>query len=137
MKETILFPDQPDADPIDDVLYVLRSPFSYTSLAGRIIHVPEGFKTDLLSAPRITWSVIGLSPDGLYRAAAVIHDFLYTNQGAYAGITYTRKQCDQLLLEIMSRVKGDDGKGIPAIQRKLAYFAVRLFGGTHWNKTLK
>lgn len=140
MNDTIFFPDEPDADPVDDVFYKLRSPFSYTTLAALLIYVPEGFRTDLLSAPRFMWTLIGLPPDGLYRSAAVIHDFLYGNNGAVYGadvsvfpkIVFTRKQCDQILLEIMTRVKGDDGKGINWIQRRLTYLAVRLFGGTHW-----
>lgn len=133
--DTIYFPDAPDADPIDDVLYRLRRPFCYTTLDkvmnGVVIFVPADFRTDLLSAPRLMWTLTGMSPDGLYRSAAVIHDFLYSSTGQYGGNTYTRKECDQLLLEIMERLK------INAVQRRLAYIAVRIFGGAHWNAKAK
>lgn len=125
----IFFPDEPDADPIDQVLYKLRRAYSYTTLAGVRIDIPENFKTDLLSAPRSTWTILGLPPDGLYRCAAVVHDWLYENQGDLGkGVEFTRKQCDDILLEIMTRVK------ISWFQRQATYAAVRLFGGTHWHK---
>lgn len=129
LSDAIYFPDEPDADPITDTLYKLRRAYVYTTLAGVRIFVPLGFQTDLLSAPRFMWTITGLSPDGLYRVAAVIHDYLYSLQGALPGLpaAYTREQCDDILLEIMTRIN------IPWAQRKAAFYAVRLFGGTHWN----
>lgn len=35
--------------------------------------IPDGFKTDLASVPRIFWAL--LPPDGTYERAAVLHDF--------------------------------------------------------------
>lgn len=139
MADPIIFPDEPDADPVDDIFYKLRSAYIYVTQAGVKIVVPEGFRTDLLSAPRLTWTILGLPPDGLYRCAAVVHDWLYDNQGkiklpSLLTKTFTRKECDQILLEAMTRIKGDDGKGINYIQRIMTYQAVRLFGGTHWHR---
>jgi len=48
--------------------------------------VPAGFVTDFASTPRALWSVI--PPTGRYQLAAVVHDFLYWDQGC------TREQAD-------------------------------------------
>lgn len=128
MDDPIFFEDAPDADPIDDIRYRLRRAYVYNTLSGVRVFIPVDFKTDLLSAPRVMWTLTGLSPDGLYRSAAVVHDYLYSLQGALPDLPapYSRKDCDDILLEIMTRVK------IPWLQRKAAYAAVRLFGSTHW-----
>lgn len=39
------------------------------------IDIEEGYITDLASIPRFLWSLY--PPDGLYRAAAIIHDLLF------------------------------------------------------------
>lgn len=54
-----------------------------------IIVVPAGFVTDFASTPRALWSVI--PPSGRYQLAAVVHDFLYWDQGC------TREQADAIL----------------------------------------
>lgn len=132
----IIFPDAPDTDPFkddnadNDTEYRLRSAYEYTTLAGIVIIIPEGFKTDGVSAPQGTWSFIGMPPDGYYRAAGVVHDFLYTNGGVISegkGFPiFTREQSDDILLEILTRLD------VPWLKRKAAYLAVRLFGQQHW-----
>jgi hypothetical protein len=44
-----------------------------------VITVPAGFVTDFASTPRAIWAV--LPPFGTYQLAAVVHDFLYWDQG--------------------------------------------------------
>src|SRR6266850_4958854 len=44
-----------------------------------VIIVPAGFVTDFASTPRAIWAV--LPPVGQYQLAAVVHDFLYWDQG--------------------------------------------------------
>lgn len=46
-----------------------------------VIIVPAGFVTDFASTPRALWSV--LPPTGRYQLAAVVHDFLYWDQGLF------------------------------------------------------
>jgi hypothetical protein len=58
------------------------------------IIVPKGFVTDFASIPKPLWS-LGLSPEGQYTRAAVIHDYLYWAQGC------TRAQSDHLLVIAM------------------------------------
>lgn len=132
---TIIFPDAPDTDPykdddaLNDTEYYLRSNYQYTTLAGIIITVPAGFRTDEVSAPQSTWSVVGIPPDGYYRAAGVVHDYIYSLCGAVPGLVplLTRKACDGILLEILTRLD------MPWLKRRLAYLAVRAFGGQHWS----
>ena len=97
-----------------------------------LITVPEGFRFDLASIPRVFWWLI--SPFELSIAAPLLHDFLYAYDGdPPAGSiepprVYTRKQADQLFRTIM------EIEGVPAWRRNLAYWAVRSFGWTGWRK---
>jgi len=47
------------------------------------IRAPQGLITDVASIPRLVWTISGLTPDGLYRNAAVIHDVGYMWQGKF------------------------------------------------------
>ena len=86
---------------------------------GLTIRVPAGFKTDLASIPQALWNV--LPPVGRYDRAAVVHDFLYRNNGV------TRKQADDVLLEAMEVL------GVRATQRWVIYAGVRLGGWKPWS----
>lgn len=46
-----------------------------TEYVGRddVFHIPDGFRTDLATIPRIFWAA--LPPNGVYERAAVLHDF--------------------------------------------------------------
>ena len=79
-----------------------------------IITVPEGFRTDLASVPRVLWSIF--PPHGPWANAAVIHDYLY--QTGYK----TKKYADRVFLEAMTVLK------VPKTTRTLMYWAVRIFG---------
>ena len=83
-----------------------------------VIVVPAGFVTDFASTPRAIWSV--LPPTGRYQQAAIVHDFLYWDQGC------TREQADALLRVAMAESKVDPG------QRDIIWSAVRSFGSSAW-----
>jgi len=85
-----------------------------------VIVVPKGFVTDFASTPRALWAV--LPPFGTYQLAAVVHDFLYWDQGC------TREQADDLLRVAMFESKVESAK------RDVIWQAVRRFGGTAWNQ---
>lgn len=133
-NKVIDFDDAPDTDPykdddaLNDTEYYLRSAYRYITLAKISIMVPAGFRTDEVSAPQGTWSFVGMPPDGYYRAAGVVHDYLYGLNGKLPGLipAYTRKQCDKILLEILTLL------GMPWLKRNAAYLAVRLGGASHW-----
>ena len=110
--------------------------------------VPSGFDYDGASVPRICWTITGLRPDGLIRAAATAHGFLYRHSGnvpasnmqlalpALRGqhfhkwqeikTPWSRKQADKLFARIMRE------SGVGKFQRRLAYLAVRAVGWTRW-----
>jgi hypothetical protein len=75
---------QPDVRPIGDRKYLLMEDFAIVwrenSARFRIV-IPRGFITDLASVPRLLWTLSNFTPDGLIRAAAVIHDWIYAQQG--------------------------------------------------------
>lgn len=132
-NKIIIFDQPPEVIPfrddnqLDDTLYYTRCAHQYTTFSGLVITVPADYHTDLLSIPRIGWSVLGLTPGGCYDWAAIIHDDGYGLQGKFPnGITLTRKQVDDILLEILTRLN------MPWLKRKAVYLAVRLFGATHW-----
>jgi hypothetical protein len=81
---------------------------------GEIITVPEGFKTDLASVPRLLWAIF--PPFGAYNSAAVVHDFLYREKRVW------RKTADGIFLSLMKR------GGVGFFTRWSFYLAVRSFG---------
>jgi len=98
----------------------LLEPFTWGDIT-----VPEGFISDFASVP--TLFLDGLFPSfDSYAPAAVVHDYLYATGGLYG--QYTRKQADDLFLEIMKEL------GIPWWKRSLMYRAVRLGGGSGWGR---
>lgn len=91
-----------------------------TEILPHLVIVPEGFRTDLASVPRlpITYLFFGNVAD----EAAVIHDYLYTNE--VEGVT--RKQADAVFAE------ASEVLGVKGWRRGPMWLAVRLFGGRNW-----
>lgn len=135
--------------PINDKEYYLLQEFSHEWSWGHDsfkVIVPEEFITDLASIPKPFWSLLGLKPDGLYRDAAIVHDYLYAFRGlppknrlktlkvsidggaSFVGATspLSRKECDKIFLEMM------EGAGVDGWKAKVMHRAVRLFGEGPW-----
>jgi hypothetical protein len=83
-----------------------------------VITVPAGFVTDFASVPRRLWSFYG--PIETYGRAAIVHDFLYWDQGC------TRDQADRLFMLAMME------SGVWRCERNPIYAAVRIGGGNAW-----
>ncbi len=126
---------QPICGVTPNGLYVLSEDYTYRFgglekdppgvVTGTLITVPEGFVWDGASAP-IRSSV---RKDGLIRAAALIHDYLYRNLGrATDSLSFSRKGADRLFRAIMLKA------GMSRWKAGKAYFAVRWFGWLAWNK---
>lgn len=82
------------------------------------IVVPAGFRTDLLSIPRILWPL--LAPTGPGAPAALPHDWLYAiGEGP-------RERADRIFLDAQL------DSGCPRWLAELRYRAVRLAGGPTW-----
>ena len=86
--------------------------------SGVTVEVPAGFVTDLASVPRCLWWL--LPPFGPWSAAAVLHDYLYTQ--VRSGLC-SRRFADLLFLESMTVLK------VSRWRRLTMFYAVRLFGG--------
>ena len=94
--------------------------------------IPKGFIYDGASIPWFLWSIIRVTPDGLHRAATILHDALYIAKGKVAvlylrrneelNITLSRKEVDQIFLQQMLFL------GMPEKKAKLMYRGVRIFG---------
>jgi hypothetical protein len=101
--------------------WMLMSPLLYESdVADKIIKVPTAFETDFASVPRVP-IVFDLMGD-LAHAAAALHDYLYTTGEV------PREVADAVLKEaaIVS--------GVPKWKAWAMYFAVRIFGQSHYQK---
>ena len=101
----------------------LKSDFSYRA-SDLSITVPAGFCTDFASIPQVVWDI--LPPTGNYAEAAVIHDFLYYQQGYLPPLKLSRAKCDGVLLAAMLAL------GVGRVTRSIIYTAVRIGGWTAW-----
>jgi hypothetical protein len=114
--------------PFADMDYfIVREPLSWTPSAhiqdiGERVTVPKGFVTDLATIPPIFWWV--LPPQGNYGLAAILHDWLYWDQWT----ARDRERADRIFEIAMEEM----GVGLPL--RKAMWSAVRIYGGSYWNK---
>lgn len=129
--------EQPDLRPINRRQYVTAGNFRVgfeTSGGFCTMRVPAGTITDVASIPRLLWGLLGLRPDGLHRAAALVHDQLCAREGQAAPITassaepviwFPKLNSDEThaLFRVML-----EASGVPEWRAKLLWWAVRLFG---------
>ena len=98
--------------PLNDGRYVVYEDYK---------DIPVGFITDGASIPRFLWRVIDHPFQSDYIEVYVEHDH------DYAVGKIPRKEADQKMLN------GLKAKGMGYFKRYTIYWAVRLFGWTHWN----
>jgi Protein of unknown function (DUF1353) len=108
--------------------WVTCSPISWTppaDLNGRLpgINVPVGFVTDLASIPETFWWAV--TPTGKHGHAAILHDWLYWDQGP----NVTRSIADRVFDVAMRDI------GVDFTLRKILWAAVRVYGSEHWRKS--
>lgn len=82
------------------------------------ITVPAGFVTDLASVPRPFRNILNIN--GRSRRAAVLHDFVYTEQ------TLTRADCDALFRRALI------AEGVSIAGRWIYWSGVRVGGWVTW-----
>jgi len=102
---------------------------------GRIIIVPKGFETDLISVPSWLWSILKPFDEGL--KADIIHDYLWTkrvDEIAYfnGNIFKARKYADELRLEIRKEL-------VPKKKFKnyVTHYFLRWFGGFFYSRQIQ
>ena len=146
----------------------LKAPFTYVLRRkdGPVsVTVPKGFRTDLASIPRLIDDWFGLNPSGRLAKAAVLHDWLYEDEGACAqlaadiaqeadalGHGYAhdmlgverarylaadhRRLADRVFLEALGVPPLSGWAGrLQTVIQHLAFWSVRLFGGRAWAAT--
>lgn len=143
------FPNQPNLEPIGETenghpIYKLETTYAYQWIApdgrARRLIIPAGFICDGASVPKILWHF--MLPDGLHRAAALVHDFLYEYRGklpigSYQRLTgnkweiidaqWERRHADKMFARILRE------SNVSKFKRRNAYRAVRAGGWTYWN----
>lgn len=138
--------DHPNTEPIGKRLYRLEEDYEieimYKGLPFLIV-AKAGFEYDGASVPQWAWTISGIRPDGLNRAASLIHDLIYVYKGilddtckyvqVYLGkdkvaLKLDRIDADVIFRDILKR------SGVSKWRRNLSYAAVRVGGGTMWKK---
>lgn len=90
--------------------------------------VPKGLIIDGASVPRFAWSF--MPPDGLHRAGALAHDWIYLNKGIMpSGYMITKRQADDIFYNFMVEA------GVGRTRAGLAAMSVRWFGQGAWDST--
>ena len=105
---------------ISKIKTLVEIPFIFQ---GQTFTVPKGFVSDGASIPQMFWGLIAPCIDGRTIRAAIIHDWLYSTE------LLSRKQADEIFLQFMLE------DGFSAWKAYVCYYAVRIFGGSHYGKT--
>lgn len=104
---------------LDDNSYRLTEDFFVSLDCTETIKVPEGFKTDLASVPRLP--VVYLAMGNTGHKAAVLHDWLYATN------SYKRAVCDCYFYHALRE------SGINYFQAQAMYMGVRIGGWQPYN----
>jgi hypothetical protein len=104
-----------------DSKWVVLDPLIYSSdVYEHVVIVPEGFVTDFASVPRLPFAYMLMG--GCANEAAVVHDYLYSTG------TVPKEVADSVFLEAMKLT------GVAAWRRYPMYWAVSMFGGSHYKQ---
>lgn len=132
IKQPLIIPIKESGD-----IYRLYAEYTYTpdegAFDGFTLIIPEGFEYDGASIPKIFWSLLGMGKDGMHRAAALVHDWLYIHKGEIVSsdgqlLPYTRKDADDLFFAMLKDAS------IVSWKAWVMYKAVRIAGQTVWKK---
>ena len=98
---------------------VLDSPLSF-SVGDGIYTVKSGYSCNGMSVPRWLWSFISPQFHPVTIFPSVCHDYMYDNH------IVCRKDADKWYRDALVE------NGYATWKSWLVYYAVRLFGGSHW-----
>ncbi|TNE28577.1 MAG: DUF1353 domain-containing protein [Bacteroidetes bacterium] len=144
---------QPSITPVSDREYELDTTYLCSFYRDKKkkwhieLTIKPGFIYDGASVPRIFWSLSGLRPDGLHRAASLVHDYLYVKKGKLSGfetrlctgdhwnrvsrVELSRKNTDRIFLDMMFEA------GMSKFKARMACYSVRAAGWVLWNRKPK
>lgn len=121
----------------DEAVYTWRHAEPGAPEAVYRLVVPEGFRHDFASVPRLLWALVAPLDLGL---ASLFHDWLYRHRGRVetlrwtapgweaVGEPWTREDADRLFGRLMRE------QGVARWRRRAAYLAVRAFAGGAWGE---
>ena len=95
--------------------------YEVRKLGHRII-IAKGFVFDGASIPRVFWLSTGCPFRPRYRAATVVHDYLYS-------IKSDRKLADQIFKQMLLDA------GVSKVKTAMMYRSLRMFGKKFWKKS--
>lgn len=130
-------------DPLYRVVRAWRYEWEMEDGTELCLMIPKGFEVDGASVPRLLWTLTGITPDGLHRAAALAHDYIYRYSGHMptgahvfhrqgkgwldTGHMWTREEADRLFARILREC------GVSKTRRRIMYLGVRLGGWRSWH----
>lgn len=131
--------------------FVLLNPFGFEfcieDYGPSQIFVPEGFITDFASIPWLVQALPGFNVNGASRFAAVIHDWLYCNNGSASTVLpstrssylgFSRSQSDEIFRQALLSIGHDqfthECEPFTQLQARLYWFGVRSAGWYYWRK---
>ena len=103
-------------EPYKGYIYKTCKPIKYT-IEGDILTIPELYKTDLASIPRIFWNIVSPARSE-FMSAAILHDFLYSCHD-----NLSRKEIDDIFFNLLI------DNGVSKKEALFFYLGVRMFGG--------
>ena len=106
-------------DPRMGRVIVFREPVTFF-MDGRYYHMPAGYSSDGMSAPRWLWWLISPVEDRRTRKPAGKHDWLYDEKPV------SRSAADRYFRDDLIR------NGFPLVLSWIIWICVRLFGWSHW-----
>ena len=130
--------NHPNTEPVGDTAYRLEETY-WVNVGAYAVYVPKGYVYDGASVPQFCWS-FGFRPDGLWRAAALIHDWLYEHGGVVNAcwydngrmrdekIRFSRRDADGVFLLLMKEA------GVKMWKRQFMFRMVRMWGWMFWGK---
>ena len=125
--------------PLGETEAVLAEPWHISEVCGFSFIVPAGTTTDGASIPRFLWRLCGhpLQTPRVY--AALLHDWLYSDFQLTTAAIHDSKYYDSALPTDLTRKEADECYrallrhfGVPAWAATTEYYALRLFGGSHY-----
>lgn len=114
---------QPDIRPVKESndLYELQHDYVFDFIGTNFV-IKKGFRYDGAS-----YAALLFQRDGIHRAAALVHDYLYVHKGDVGGYIYTRKQADKKFKDMLIAA------GLKSWHVWLAHKSVRALGWIWWN----
>lgn len=103
-------------------LWQLTRALLYRDSLRRLVEVPQGYRTDLASVPRLAWRIVPRD-FGPARRPAVVHDYIYTHQTH----RFSKAQADRMFYEALLE------EGVSKPLAWLMYAAVRIGGRGNWS----